>query len=124
MLGTKILVVFGSCIYGSILVVSQPTLAVTTQTMDPLSAWAQLGVCGMFGTILMWVLARTIPTLVEKNTQAMVQMSIKHSEAIEKTGMNTKDGLHELATEVKHLGDSVESNMKQQISMLHKALTS
>ena len=89
-------IIAAATIAGMVATAAQPTVAQTTDVMAPLSPLGQFGVCGLLGGILWWTLARTIPRMSQ----------------------DYRDGMTEVAGEIKGMRDDMKTNMQAQIECL------
>jgi len=78
----------------------QPIIAEATGAMEPLPWWGQLGVCGMIGFLHWWTIGKTIPEMNKTN----------------------KEGMTDLAAEVRGMRDDFNTASEHQILLLSEAI--
>lgn len=75
-------VTIGASLLGITMLPAQPVFAETTGVMEPLSQWAQLGVCGVLGAIT-WTAMKMMDRQSKRHTDAIDTQASQHAAAID-----------------------------------------
>jgi len=97
-------------IYGAI----QPALAQATDLVTPLDNWAQVGVCGLFGVILI--------VLIYKNADAQKEVAASNERGCKAMGESCERGMKAMADQVSEMRNDIQENTQSQFKLLSEVV--
>ena len=105
-------------IIAMIAVAYQPIIAESTSMMSPLPWGAQLGICGMLGALLWWMIAKVLPAQSERYVKCVENCSIEHGKVIDKMSEAQSDCNERMVTELKGLRGDVTKHQSEHLDLL------
>ena len=82
----------------------------------PVEPWAQLGVAGLSLFVLLWVMTRTLPSLIRENNAS-------HERAARTNARATIAGIRSINSRVEDMTNEVKENSARQLDILTKHLS-
>lgn len=92
----------------------QPKIAEASGLVDPLSNWAQVGVCGLFGVILI--------VLIYKNAESSKEVAASNERGMRSMGEANERGMQAVAGEVRGMRDDMQEMQTKQFDLLREVV--